>query len=150
MERFVSWLKDNWFALLQGLGIVFGLLFTTVTLRRDARGRRRSDALALMQQHRELWSEVHRRKDLNWIFEGTVDLVASALTVAEQEYLNLVIVHFHTGWQLAQEGTVLTLKTLGADARSFFSLPIPKFVWGQTKSTRDPKFVEFIEQCLRS
>jgi len=68
--------------------------------------------------------------------------------VAEQEFLNLVIIHFHTGWQLAKEETVVTLKTLKADARNFFNLPIPKSVWKQTRHTRDPKFVKFIEGCL--
>ena len=103
-----------------------------------------------MQQHRELWSEVHRRAELHRILQRTVDLIAGPVTVAEQEYLNLVIVHFHTGWQLAREGTMLKLKTLGADARGFFNLPLPKFVWEQTKSTRDPQFVKFIEKWSRN
>ena len=149
MAAFLSWLKDNWFSLLQSCGIVLGLLYTAIILIRDAKDRRRSDVLALMEQHRELWSEVHRRPDLQRVLAGAADLVANPITVAEQEFLNLVIIHFHTGWQLARDETVVTLKTLKADARNFFNLPIPKSVWEQTRHTRDPKFMKFIEGCLR-
>ncbi len=128
---------------------MLGLVYTAITLTRDAKDRRRSDVLALMQQHRELWSEVHRRSELQRVLGEAVDLVAHPITVAEQEFLNLVIIHFHTGWQLAQEETAVTLKTLKADARNFFNLPIPNAVWEQTKRTRDPKFVKFLEGCLR-
>ena len=102
-----------------------------------------------MQQHRELWSEVHRRPELGRILEETADLVAKPITVAERVYLNLVIIHFNTGWQLAREGTLLKLKTLALDARNFFSLPVPRTVWEQTKSVREHQFVAFIDKCLR-
>jgi len=57
VASFLSWLKDNWFSLLQSGGIVLGLLDTAITLIRDAKDRRRSDVLALMQQHRDLWQQ---------------------------------------------------------------------------------------------
>jgi hypothetical protein len=33
------------------------------------------------------------------------------------------------------------------DVRSFFKLPIPRFVWEHTKQGRDPLFVRFVEEC---
>ena len=106
-----------------------------------------SDLLALTEQHRELWREVQRRTDLKRILALEVDLIAAPLTVAEEEFLNMVIVHFNTGWLLARQGAVLNLKMLAADARDFFRLPLPKEVWNQTKRARDPAFVRFIERC---
>ena len=148
MAPLLSWLKENWFPTLQGVGIVAGLAFTAVSLRRDAKGRKRTDALALMQQHRELWSEVHRRPELGRILQGTADLIANPITVTEQEFLNLVIIHFNTGWQLAREGKLLKLETLAVDAGGFFSLPLPRAVWEQTKSAREREFVAFVDGCL--
>jgi hypothetical protein len=142
------WLQDNWFALVQAAGIIFGLVFTGVSLRHDTRARKVSDLLSLTSQHRELWSEVHRRPDLSRIFDPRADLIAAPVTRAEEEFLLVVIVHFTTGWQLARQGAVLTLNVLAEDARWFFNLPIPHAVWKQTKQVRDPEFVRFIDRCL--
>ncbi|MCI0538265.1 MAG: hypothetical protein L0Z50_23920, partial [Verrucomicrobiales bacterium] len=62
--------------------------------------------------------------------------------------LNLVIVHFHTGWLFAQQGSFLNAENLASDVRSFFSLPIPKAIWIETKEGRDSNFVKFVESCL--
>ena len=144
----LKWLEDNWFSLLQSIGIISGFVFTALTLRRDTKSRKRTEVLALTQQHRELWSEVHRRPELARILQTEVNLVAQPISTAEEEYLNLIIIHFNTGWQLAREGASLTLQTLRKDVRTFFSLPVPRAVWEQSKSARDPEFVRFVEKGL--
>jgi hypothetical protein len=143
------WLRDNWFLLVQGIGIFCGLLFTSMSIRRDVKSRRVSNLLDLTKQHRELWNEVHRQPELQRVFDADADLVAKPVSIAEEEFLLVVIVHFSTGWLLAREERLLTLGALAADARWFFSLPLPRFVWAQTKSARDPRFVSFIEHCLK-
>ena len=102
----------------------------------------------MIQQHRELWSEAHRRSDLARIFQPDLDLIAAPVTVAEDEYLNLVIDHFHTGWLLVITGVILKANVLAADAHAFFSLPLPRRVWDMTRHRRDPAFVRFIEEGL--
>jgi hypothetical protein len=104
--------------------------------------------LALTEQHRELWNEVYSRPDLGRIYAEEADLVAAPVTVAEERFLNEVIVHFQTGWQLARQGSLITMDAMTADARTFFKLPIPRFVWQHTKASRDPKFVKFVEDSL--
>lgn len=47
-------------------------------------------------------------------------------TVAEERFLNEVIVHFHLGWQLAKRGSLLSLQTMEEDAKTFFSLAFAK------------------------
>lgn len=148
MEAVGQWFRDNWFALVQGVGIVAGLVFGAVTLRRDLRARRVGDLLALTQQHRELWSEVHRRPELARIMDPDADLVARPLTVAEERMVNLILVHFQTGWELARSGTFNTPENMAADVRGFFTLPLPRKVWQATKATRDPAFVRFVADCL--
>lgn len=144
-----TWLAGNWFNFIQTLGIIGGLVVATLTMRRETRSRQFSDYLTMIQQHRELWSEAHRRSDLSRLFQPEVDLVATPATVAEEEYLNLVIDHFHTGWLLARSGVVLRMEVLEADARAFFRLPLPCRAWEMTRGRRDPKFVRFIEKALK-
>lgn len=143
------WLKENWPSLLEGIGIIGGLIFTAVSLRRDTRSRRVSDLLTLTEQHRNLWSEVHERDGLRRIYEEDVDLVAGPITDVEEEFLNRVIVHFNTGWLLAREGSLLTLETLASDVRWFFNLPVPRRVWEATKEGRDRRFIQFVETSLK-
>jgi hypothetical protein len=142
------WFRDNWFPLIQTIGIVGGLVFTALTIRQATNARKVSDLLALTEQHRELWNEVYNRPGLERIYAERVDLLASPVTMAEVRFLNEVIVHFHTGWQIACHGSLLTLQAMQADARTFFNLPLPHAVWQQTRDTRDPKFVRFIETSL--
>lgn len=145
-----TWLAGNWFNFIQTLGIIGGLVVATVTMRRETRSRQLGDYLTMIQQHRELWSEAHRRSDLSRLFQPEVDLVATPATVAEEEYLNLVIDHFHTGWLLARSGVVLRLEVLEADAHAFFRLPLPRRVWEMTRGRRDPKFVRFVEKAMET
>ena len=148
MGTFTAWLDQDWFNLVQTVGIVASSLLATVTLRRETRARRLGDYLTVIQQHRELWSEAHRRPDLARLFQPEMDLIAAPMTVAEGEYLNLVIDHFHTGWLLVNDRVVLKAQVLAADARAFFSLPLPRRVWEATRHQRDPQFVRFIEEAL--
>ncbi len=144
------WFRDNWFPVLQTVGIIGGLLFTAISIRQSTSARRTSDLLALTEQHRQLWNEVYSRPGLGRIYDEEADLLAAPVTIAEERFLNEVIVHFQTGWQLARQGSLITLEAMKADARTFFRLPIPRFVWQQTKAGREPKFVRFVEDCLKS
>lgn len=149
MSAFYAWLNGNWFSLLQSVGIVGGLIFTALSLRGDTRSRKVGYLLALKEEHRVLWSEMHNRPELGRVMAEEIDLVKCPITVAEERFLNLVIVHFHTGWQLAIAGAAHSLDVMAADVRGFFTLPLPLIVWNQSKGNRDPKFVSFVEGCCR-
>ena len=148
MGNFTVWLDQNWFNLAQTLGIVGSVLLATVAFCRETKARRIANFLTLAQQHRELWSETHRRPELARIVKQEVDLVASPLSVAEEEFLNLVIVHFQTGWLLANESAFAFLEAqeLAADLGAFLSLPLARALWQRTKAFRNPRFVEFVER----
>ena len=93
---------------------------------------------------------VPQRKDLARIFQPDADVLLVPATVEETEFLNLVIVHFQTGWWIAKAGGITTLKELKADARSFFTLPLPCAVWEKTKEFRNSRFVRFVEKAMKS
>jgi hypothetical protein len=90
-----------------------------------------------------------QRADLKRVFLKNLDLLQPP-TVAEEEYLNMVIVHYVTGWQMAKVKSVLTPDALAADARAFFSLPLPRAVWEKTKDFRDKRFVRFVERAMKA
>jgi len=143
-----SWLRENWFPLLQTVGIIGGLVFTGISVRQAANARKVSDLLTLTAQHRALWNEVYSRPGLNRIFAASADLVATPVTMSEDQFLNEVIVHFYTGWRLASKGSLLSPEAMEADVQNFFRLPIPRAVWEQSKGARDQQFVMFVEKCL--
>lgn len=144
----LEWLRNNWFNLTQSTGIIGGLLFTGLAIRQNILATRHSQDLALTQRHSELWSEVLRRPELARVVSSEVDLVAQPVTTAEEEYLNLVFIHFQTSWNLAAAGAVLNLQTLKLDAGHFFRLPVPNRVWRQMRGRYASEFVAFIDAAL--
>src|SRR5439155_20149793 len=110
-----EWLANNWFSLIQGLGIICGLLFTAFSIRRDTAARRASDLLSLSERHQELWAELYRSPELRRIRNREVDLLAEPVTAAEEEFLKLVFVHFHVGWLVAQRGALVPMEAVKKD-----------------------------------
>ena len=148
MEALQLWLNAHWFDLVQSLGIVGSILLTSAALRSQALSQNLGHYLTLAADHRELWSEAHRRPDLSRIFRDDVNLSVAPMTTAEEEFLNLAIEHFATGWLMAQGTRLLSLNGLAADAATFFSRPLPRSAWDRTKHARDPRFVKFVEKAL--
>ena len=144
------WVQDNWFSLVQTAGILAGLLFTAWSFRRTSLDQRTSNRLSLAGHHRELWECAHQDAALQRIFATEPDLVAAPVTFEEREFLLEVIYHFQTCLELAREGGLVSLRALRLDAATFFGLPIPRAVWRETRASRDPRFVTFIEECLKA
>jgi len=147
MASLFYWVQNNWSNAVGAAGIIGGLWFTAASFRQEAKAKETANILTLSQQHRELWSKAQERPELARVFLPGADLARPA-TIAEEEFLNLVLVHFETGWQMAKEGTVLTREVLARDICGFFSLPLPFAVWEKTKATRNPKFVRFVARAI--
>jgi hypothetical protein len=145
-----EWLLNNWFTILQSLGIILGLIFTATSIRQATASRRASDLLTLSERHQNLWSELYRRPELHRIWEREVDLVSSPPSVAEQDFLKLVFTHFYTGWLLARTGALLPMKALKEDVRNFFLLPVVRSVWADAREGRDPEFVRFVDSNAKA
>lgn len=150
MAASFPWFHENWLNLAQTVSLLGGGLLAVAVFLRESRGRKLGHFLTLAQQHRDLWNEAHRRPELARIFQREADLVAYPITVVEEEFLNLVIVHFQTGWLFTHDSAFLNKKNMAADAHEFFSLPLPRAVWNSTRSARDPKFVRFMEKAFTS
>jgi hypothetical protein len=149
MAGFSSWSDGNWFNLIQTAGIVGSLLFGAATAQREAKTREIENHLTIAEQHRNLWNEARQRKDLDRIFQTDADVIKIPITVAESEFLNLVVGHFQAGWILSENGAAITLNEMRADVRDFFTLPLPRAVWERTKGMRNRRFVKFVERALQ-
>lgn len=144
-----TWLTEHWHSVLESVGIIGGLIFTGVTVRRDLEARRISEYLTLATQHRRLWGQLHRRKGLSRLLEPGRDLSENPLTREELNFLSLTFVHFHTSWLIGQEGGLLIpLPVLAKDAAHFFQLPGPSAVWQQERNAHQPEFVAFVEAAI--
>jgi hypothetical protein len=149
MESWQLWFEQNWFSLVQSVGVIGSLWLATATLKRDAKTRRTSDLLTLTSLHRELWSEIYRNPQLSRVLKTKVDLVEDPVSLQEKEFLHSVIVHFYLGWLLVTQNHVIPAEVYATDVRAFFSLPLPNAVWNLTKA-RDSDFVSYVEKTLSS
>ena len=149
MTEGASWVEQNWFTLIQTAGIIGSLLFGAFAARREAKAREFENHLKITALHRELWSGVTNNPSLARVVEQNPDIVRSPITLAEQEFLNLAINHFQTGWRFAKSGSLVGLDEMTSDVRNFFSLPLPRAIWEKSKSYRNPRFVGFVESALK-
>jgi len=117
--------------------------------RPEAKARETENLQTLAEHHRDLWSKVTGNKELERIFKPDADIEQTPPSIAESEFLNLVFVHFETGWSVAKAGGITTIRDMQLDVRGFFTLPVPRNVWARTKKYRNPKFVRFVEKTLR-
>ena len=142
---FLNWFRDNWFTLLQSLGIIGGLLFTGFSLRIDARVRRISNVFEVTKQHREIWTQLYSQPELKRILDPAVDVTQDPVTSGEELFLTLLILHLASAYRARRFGMVLSPEELRADISSFFALPIPRAVWEKSKAFQDHDFVSFVE-----
>ena len=149
MAVFLPWVQSNWSSVVGALGIIGSLWFTAAYFRQDSKARHVSNILALSERHRSLWNEAHQRPELTRIFCAGSDLATEPVTVAEEEFLNLVFVHYEVGWRMAGSIDPNEEKAQTADIRDFFSLPLPRAVWEKTKQFRNPRFVRFVEKAMK-
>ena len=143
--EFSRWIVENWFVLLQSVGIIGGLLFTTFSLRSETSTRRVSNLLAITESHRKLWTEFYGNPKLNRVLDALAD--SGQITREEEIFVNLVIFHLNSVFYARKTGLVFKLEGLRRDIEWFFSLPIPRIIWEKTKVLQNDDFVVFVEAC---
>jgi len=138
--------------LLQNIGIVAGLLFSTLgfllstyTTWRDGRGRQNANAIAIKGQYWDIWKQIFSHPELKRVLDKEADLEKRPLTVEEEIFITCLILHLATSFRAAKEGEFVALEGLPFDVKSFFSLPIPKTIWNSVKPLQNTDFVRFIE-----
>lgn len=145
---FLTWFRDNWFTLLQSLGIIGGLFFTGISLRIDSKVRRVGNLFEVTKQHREIWTSLYSRPELKRVLNSKVDLEKKPITDEEELFVNLLILHLASNYRAGKAGMFTLRAELNTDIVDFFSLPIPREIWARMKRFQDKDFVQFVEQHL--
>lgn len=144
----MQWFGIHGFELFQAVGIVGGLAFNGIALRSDDRSRRVSNLLILTGAHREIWTQLYRRPELARVLDSRVDLDLAPVSDFEAVFVTFVILHLASVHQAMEEGLFWTGQAIERDVRWFFSLPIPRTVWENSRSFQDPDLVKFVEDSL--
>src|ERR1041384_5689437 len=144
----IQWLGQNWFVLLQNTGMVGSLLFTARSLRSETRSRRISNRLTITQQHRETWTQLYKKRELERVLSADVDLNRKPVTLDEELFVTLLILHLNASYYAFREGVLGRPEQLQSDIRQFFSLPIPAIIWGRLKPMQNEAFVRFVASSL--
>jgi hypothetical protein len=146
---FQGYIAQNWFDLLQSAVILAGLIFTGLSYRRDTKSRDLENFFRINEAHRDIWTEVYRRPELDRVLSTELDLENDKMTDEEAVFVNLLILHLNATFRAMRSGLYTTKQGIEEDIRWFFSLPIPRSVWHLSKQIREPDFVEFVENALR-
>lgn len=116
-----NWLSQNWFVLLQSLGIIAGLLFTAISLRIDARVRRISNMIKMAEQHRGLWSQLISQPELSRVLNQKADLQREPITEKERWFVSLLILHLSTAYHAMKDRMFMKPEGLQKDIQWIFS-----------------------------
>ncbi len=143
----LRWLTENWFTLLNAVGVIGGLLFTGVSLRSETKTRRIANLLSLTEGHREIWKQVFTHSQLGRVLDATADTSARPMTREEEIFVNLVIQHLSVVFHALRDELTIKPEGLRRDVWWFFSLPIPRAVWDKMKVLQNDKFVSYVESC---
>jgi len=143
-----EWTLQNWFNLFSAAGIIGSLWFAAISLRSETRTRRIANLLAITANHREIWKEFLNNQKLERVRDPAADTAKHPVTDVERVFINLVIQHVNSVYRAMNDQLVIKMEGVRRDIAQFFSLPIPKSVWGRTKLFQDRDFVVFVESCL--
>ncbi len=145
--EFLQWTEHNWFSLLESAGIIGGLLFTAFSLRTDAQARRIGNLIAITQHHQDIWTRLYTRPELTRVLNMAVNLESAPVTDEEELFVNLLILHLNSAYHAMKIGMFVKPEGLQRDIQTFFSLPIPRYVWERAKPLQDGDFVGYVESC---
>ena len=146
----LGWVARHWFDGLQTTGILVGFYTALHSLRADTKERKIGNLFELTKAHREIWSRLYDRKELGRVLAQNVNLAREPATPEEELFVHTLILHLRTAFKARDLGMQFDDDAVAADIRQFFSRPIPRFVWEQTKSFQDRRFIDFVEHSLAS
>ena len=140
-----AWIDQNWFSVLQTLGIVGALAFTAVTLRTDTKIRRVQNHFAITEQHRKIWSLAIQYPDLFRILDPKRDLTVEPVTPSEDVFVGFLIQNLNSSFVATNSDLFVSPEKLSRDIREFLSLPVPRKVWEELKKAQNDDLVTFVE-----
>jgi hypothetical protein len=145
----LHWITLHGPGLLESAGIIGGLLFTAVTLRRDMRSRHISNLITLTAQHREIWERFYERPQLARVRDAHADVKKKPPTRDESLFVHLIILHLNCWYQAVKRREVTEPEGMNLDVGKFFALPVPHAVWMKWREYQDREFVRYVDDAIK-
>lgn len=145
-----DWLGSNWFEVLEGIGIVSGLFFSSYAVRESKRVNRTHLHHEFVRAHREIWNRLSSQADTKGLSDPSRDLATQPRTDVETQAVRELLLHLRAYFRADREGTLLLPERAADDIREFLSYPLMREAWDELKPYHDREFVEFIDEALRS
>jgi hypothetical protein len=145
--EFIQGTENQWLTIIQGVGIIGGLIFTAVSLRFNAKVRRVENLILLTAQHRKIWKELFDHNRLTRILKADINIDRHPVTVEEERFTLIIINHLHCSYFALKAGVAPSFKGLRKDIKEFFAYPIPQQVWRRSKQFQNRDFVKFVEKA---
>lgn len=142
------WFEENWFSLIQTIGIVAGFLLAARSLALD-RGIRKTEILIqLTESHREIWEGFLDDANLDQTLSPSRNLESKPVTFAEQRFVISIILHMALIHRAAKHGVFKHWSGLERDICEFLSLPVPAAVFSKQRPYQEPEFLAFVDQIV--
>ena len=148
MNEIMRWLIEHGKDTLESIGVVCGLFFTASSLRADARERRITNLMEIAHSHRDLWLQIVEKPELARILKSDIDLQKRPLSVVEERFVHLLVIHLSVCFVAMKNGVLPSLSGLEDDVRGFFALPIPRQVWEWSRRFQEKDFVAFVDSTI--
>lgn len=143
-------LSENWIMLAQTGGIIGAFLVAYRQSRIMVKSNRLQAWAQIISSHRDLWKSWLDNPKLARILEKDVSFNNQPITAVEERFVVMVINNLAFAYFASVEGLVPISKEDELDTKMFFNLPIPKKVWENTKQFRTKRFVEYVENIMKS
>jgi hypothetical protein len=139
----------DWLDVAQLFAVLLGFIFTTISIRQNTKERRLSNLLTITSHHRDLWQHFSDRPQLYRVLKPDASLEKKPPSVAEREFVNLIILHLRSAFQVYKGDASFSPDGLRQDVAEFFSLPIPKEVWNRCRRYHDEEFISFVDEARK-
>ena len=144
------WFEENWFSLIQTIGILSGFLLAARSLSLD-RGIRKTEILIqLTESHREIWESFLDKADLEATLEPYRNLDGHPISFSEKRFVTSVVLHMAMVHRASQHDVFQPWEGLRRDIREFLSLPVPGEVFKGLRRYQEAEFLAFIDEILRN
>jgi hypothetical protein len=142
------WIAENWFSLLQGIGIISSLIFTGLAFRRTDKSIRVENLNILTTRHRDIWAEYSSNPDLRRILKDDINLRRAPITRTEEKFLQALILHLSSSYEAIRNGLLDKPDGLERDIQNFFTKPMPRAMWLRSRPLQNKDFVDFVERTI--
>lgn len=144
------WFEQNWFSLIQTIGILSGFLLAARSLALD-RGIRKTEILMqLTESHREIWESFLDEANLESTLDPYRKVDTHPITFAEKRFVTSVILHMAMVHRASRHGVFQPWEGLKLDIREFLHLPVPGTVFENLRPYQEEEFLRFIDSLLNA